>query len=100
MKEISLHDAVRTSALGAGLSPQQVEVLAGLVRRETFGAGAGAVACSCCSSSPWAAWTLPVPSVLLSPWSSPLDDAEDACAPMPTAAPTAPSAPTTSWPSP
>ena len=39
MKEISLHDAVRTSALSAGLSPQQVEVLGGLVRRETFDAG-------------------------------------------------------------
>ena len=39
MKEISLHDAVRTSALGAGLSQQQVEVLAGLVRRETFNPG-------------------------------------------------------------
>ena len=39
MKEISLHDAVRTSALGAGLSQQQVEVLAGLVRGETFDAG-------------------------------------------------------------
>ena len=38
MKEISLHDAVRTSALGAGLSEQQVEVLAGLVGRETFDA--------------------------------------------------------------
>ena len=36
MKEISLHDAVRMSALGARLSQQQVEVLAGLVRRETF----------------------------------------------------------------
>ena len=39
MKEISVHDAVRMSALGAGLSQQQVEVLAGLVRRETFKAG-------------------------------------------------------------
>jgi len=39
MTEISLHDAVRTSALGVGLSPQQVEVLAGLVGRETFSTG-------------------------------------------------------------
>jgi CRP/FNR family cyclic AMP-dependent transcriptional regulator len=39
MKEISVHDAVRMSALGAGLSQQQVEVLAGLVRRETFKTG-------------------------------------------------------------
>ena len=39
MKEISVHDAVRMSALGAGLSQQQVEVLAGLVRRETFKSG-------------------------------------------------------------
>ena len=37
MKEISLHDAVRTSALGAGLSQHQVEVLAGwsAARRST-----------------------------------------------------------------
>jgi CRP-like cAMP-binding protein len=39
MKEISLHEAVRASALGAGLSQQQVEVIAGLVRAETFKAG-------------------------------------------------------------
>jgi CRP/FNR family cyclic AMP-dependent transcriptional regulator len=38
-REISLHEAVRTSPLGAGLSQQQVEVLAGLVRREAFDAG-------------------------------------------------------------
>ena len=39
MQGISIHDAVRTSPLGAGLSQQEVEVLAGLVRRETFKAG-------------------------------------------------------------
>jgi CRP-like cAMP-binding protein len=37
--EISLHEAVRTSPLAAGLSQQQIEVLAGLVGRETFAAG-------------------------------------------------------------
>ncbi len=39
MKEISLHEAVRASALGAGLSQQQLEALAGLMRREAFKAG-------------------------------------------------------------
>jgi CRP/FNR family transcriptional regulator, cyclic AMP receptor protein len=39
MKEISLYDAVRMSALGAGLAQQQIEVLASLVRSERFKAG-------------------------------------------------------------
>src|SRR5215217_196589 len=38
-REISLHEAVRTSPLAAGLSQQQIEVLAGLIGRETFAAG-------------------------------------------------------------
>ena len=37
--EKSLQEAVRRSPLAAGLSQQQVEVLAGLVSRETFQAG-------------------------------------------------------------
>jgi len=37
--ETSLHDAVRTSPLAAGLSQQQVEILAGLVDRQSFAAG-------------------------------------------------------------
>jgi CRP/FNR family cyclic AMP-dependent transcriptional regulator len=39
MKEISLHDAVRASPLGAGLSEQQVEAIVGLVRAESFKSG-------------------------------------------------------------
>ena len=39
MKEISLHDAVRASALGAGLSQQQLEVLAGVERLAADQAG-------------------------------------------------------------
>ena len=38
-RETRLHDAVRASPLAAGLSQQQVEVLAGIVERETFAAG-------------------------------------------------------------
>lgn len=38
-RDTSLHDTVGASPLAVGLSQQQVEVLAGLVERQTFAAG-------------------------------------------------------------